>query len=97
MRASQHTALVEALRVTLELGVSLLLIRLGMMLSKPQTYHASLDGEMHVLTCAGTLAQDVVADKAGKAKDVIVDKSGDAAYRIGDAAKGVKDQARRHK
>lgn len=52
---------------------------------------------MHVLTCAGTLAQDVVADKAGKAKDVIVDKSGDAAYRIGDAAKGVKDQARRHK
>lgn len=32
--------------------------------------------------------QDVVVDKAGKAKDVIVDKTGDAAYKVGDAAKG---------
>ncbi len=50
-----------------------------------------------MLTFAGMRAQDIVADKAGKAKDVIVDKSGDAAYRVGDAAKGVMDQARRRK
>ena len=29
-----------------------------------------------------------MVDKAGKAKDVIVDKTGDAAYKVGDAAKG---------